>query len=274
MSKMQTALDVGQEFKAKNYDKITDYANGVQEELIHNWQVKNREELKHLILVSRNILNFWVDSIVKNRLWIALVRCGAWIGTLETIERSVYEESMDMWLQKRITKKISSIKHLPEILHLLEVKGVMAHGELAEKLNLNHPSTLTEIMKKTEDLDLVMMKRSGKYKLYSLTDAGIRYAKQIRSRGDEEALLGSIIKKYDLRTNEEALDARLRSLGNEENGVLIKPGQDIGIITDTNKKMQNVKVEKAMKTISYNKEEKAVLLLKSKIEPVNYEKEA
>lgn len=99
-SKMQTVLDVAQEFSLKNYEKITEYADEVQEDLIHNWQVKNREELQKFILFSRHILNFWLDSIDRNRLWNALIRCGAWIGTLETIERSVYEENMDRWLQK------------------------------------------------------------------------------------------------------------------------------------------------------------------------------
>lgn len=149
----------------------------------------------------------------------------------------------------------------------------MTHGELAEKLDLNYPSTLTEIMKKTADLGLVMIKKSGKYKLYSLTDAGIRYAKQIRAGDSEEALLATIIKKYDLRTNEETLDYYLRSLSSEENGMVIKPGQNIGIMTDANRKIQDMKVERTMK-LSYENEEKAVLVLKNKIEPVSYVKEA
>lgn len=235
MDKAQSSFDIAFHFSSKSYEKIIDYANEKQEELLHNWQAKNREKLQQIVLISKHILDFWADSIMKNRFWYALVRCGAWIGTLEAIERSVYEDSMDMWLQKRMVKKISSIKHLPEILHLLEVKGVMIHGELAEKLDLNHPSTLTEIMKKIADLELITIQKSGKYKLYCLTDAGIRYAKQIRAGVDEEALA-----------------SHLQSLGGKERGVLIKPGQDIGIITEPNKKLQNMKVENILKEVSYD----------------------
>lgn len=274
MSKIRAAFDIGEYFEAQSYDKIIDYANEAQQELIHDWQMNHREKLRQLILCSRNILNFWVDSIAKNNLWLALVRCGAWIGALEAIERSVYEENMDKWLQKRIAKKISSIKHLPEILHMLEIKGVMTHGELTEKLNLNHPSTLTEIMKKIADLELITIQKSGKYKLYSLTDAGIRYARHIRTQEDEEVFHGKIFRKQLWETREAALASQLQALGSKEKGVVIKQGQDIGIITEPNKKMQNMKVVNAWKEISYDNEEKPVLILKSKMEPVNFIKEA
>ena len=275
MDKIQETFDIASSFSSKKYEEIINYVNEQQEELIHNWQAKNRKKLEHIILISKNILDFWVDTIMKNRFWYALVRCGAWIGTLEAIERSVYEDSMDMWLQKRTVKRISSIKHLSEILHLLEMKGVMSHGEIAEKLELNHPSTLTEIMKKIADLELITIQKSGKYKLYSLTDAGIRCARQIRSGVDEEALLKMVIQKYDLRINEAALALHLQSLGNEERGVLIKPGQDIGITTESNRRMQSMKVENILKEVSYdNTEGRDILYLKekNKKESVNYEK--
>lgn len=273
-SKKRTIMNIAQEFASENYEKIIDCADRTQAELVHNWQVQDQEELKFLMLASSNALNFWLDSIVKNKLWTALVRCGAWIGTLETIERFVHEKNMDLWLQKRIVKKISSIKHLPEILHLLEVRGMMTHSELAEKLNLNYPSTLTEIMKKIADLELITITKSGKYNLYSLTDAGIRYAKQMRAGEDNRTILQSVIKEYRLRMNEAELDSHLRSLTNEKKGVLIKPGQDIGIIMDTDKKVQDMTVERVMSSIPFDNEEKTYLIMKNKIAAVPYEREA
>ncbi len=273
-NKKQALINIAQEIASGNYEKVMDCADQTQTKLIHHWQLKDKEELKYLILTSNNVLNFWIDSIAKNKLWMALVRCGAWLGTLETIDRSVYEETMDSWLQKRVEKKISSIKHLPEIMHLLEVRGVMTHSELAEKLNLNYPSTLTEIMKKIADLELITITKSGKYKLYSLTDAGVRYAKQIRVDEGNKAILGGIIKEYGLRMSESELDTHIRSLSNEKSGVLIKPGQDIGIITDLNRKTQDMTVERVMSSIPYSNEEKTFLILKNKIRSVPYEKEA
>lgn len=247
------SINITEEFTTKNYEKIIEYANGVQEELIHNWHIKDNNKLEHIILMSRNMLNYWTDSIIKKRLWIALIRCGAWIGTLETIEKSIYEKSMDKWLQKRTIKRISSVKNLSEIMQLLEIKGIMTHGELVEELKLNHPSTLTEIMKKIAGLDLVTSSRSGKYSLYSLTDAGVRYAKLLRAEKNENQMLRTLIIEYGLQLNEATLDAYLRELGDEEEGVYLRKGQSFKVKVDDSE-FQKVKLDMIFKSIPYSNE--------------------
>lgn len=245
---LQENLDISQELESKNYEKVIEYANDAQERLIHSWQIRDKSMLEQLLLIGRNILNFWTDSIVRKRLWMALVRCGAWLGTMETIQRLNYEESMDAWAGKRFSKKISSIKNLPEILQLLEVKGVLTHSELSEALQFNHLSTLTEIMKKIADMDLIDVRKAGKYNLYSLTDAGVRCAKQLRAQGEKHVLLQNLVREYVLPFSEDELDALLRS-ANE--GVLIKQGQELRVKMD-NERPQSVKVERILKTVSYD----------------------
>ena len=267
-------IDLVQEFTSENYEKIICCADAAQRELIYHWHVKDSLVAEQLILMSRSILNFWTDSIIKNRLWTALIRCGAWIGTLETIEKHIYEKNMDSWSQKRIYKNLLSIKHFDEILRLLEVKGVMTHGEMVEKLHLNNSSTLTEIIKKTRDFDIIDIKKSGKYKLYSLTDAGVRYARQIRSGEDRQHLLKNIIEEYGLNTDEKSLDSRLRSMNQE---ISVKPGQRLKVKID-NSKIQDTEIDNIIEAVKpYNKKE-PVLSLKTKKtlteELFNYEMEA
>ncbi len=267
-------IDLVQEFTSENYEKIICCADDAQRELIYHWHVKDSLVAEQLILMSRSILNFWTDSIIKNRLWTALIRCGAWIGTLETIEKHIYEKNMDSWSQKRIYKNLLSIKHFDEILRLLEVKGVMTHGEMVEKLHLNNSSTLTEIIKKTRDFDIIDIKKSGKYKLYSLTDAGVRYARQIRSGEDRQHLLKNIIEEYGLNTDEKSLDSRLRSMNQE---ISVKPGQRLKVKID-NSKIQDTEIDNIIEAVKpYNKKE-PVLSLKTKKtlteELFNYEMEA
>ncbi len=262
-------IDLVQEFTSENYEKIICCADDAQRELIYHWHVKDSLVAEQLILMSRSILNFWTDSIIKNRLWTALIRCGAWIGTLETIEKHIYEKNMDSWSQKRIYKNLLSIKHFDEILRLLEVKGVMTHGEMVEKLHLNNSSTLTEIIKKTRDFDIIDIKKSGKYKLYSLTDAGVRYARQIRSGEDRQHLLKNIIEEYGLNTDEKSLDSRLRSMNQE---ISVKPGQRLKVKID-NSKIQDTEIDNIIEAVKpYNKKE-PVLSLKTK-KLLNYEMEA
>ena len=268
-SMVQVNIDIAGALVAKNYEMVIDYANETQRNLIYNWHVKDNKILERLILQSRNILNFWYDSIKKKRLWVALVRCGAWIGTLETIEKSVYEENMDLWAQRRLQKSISSIKHVPEIVGLLEVKGVMTHGEMVEELHLKHASTLTEIMKKTADLDLIEIRKAGKYNLYSLTDAGVRYAKRLRNGEDRHTLLKGIINEYGLRMDEASLDSYLQSADEK---MTIQLGQMVKVKTDSGR-FQNSKVNHLVKKVDYEEEVKGVIYLgleKVKEKPFNY----
>lgn len=246
----QISIDIAQELVAKNYEAVIRYADETQRKLLYSWYAKDNKVLERLILQSRNILNFWLDSIVKKRLWMVLVRCGAWIGTLETLEKSIYEESMDLWAQRRLQKSISSIKHVPEIVRLLEVKGVMTHGELVEELHLKHASTLTEIMKKTADLELIEISKAGKYNLYSLTDTGVRYARQLRTGEDRQMLLKGIIQEYGLRMNEASLDSYLQSADEK---MTIKLGQTVKVKMD-DEKGQIVRVNKVFKKTYYDKE--------------------
>jgi len=226
---VQVNFDITQAFVLKDYEKVIDYAEEIQKRLLFNWNAKNKKVLEQLILQSWNILNIWTDSIAKKRLWMALIRCGAWIGTLETLEKSIYEESMDLWAQRRLSKSISSIKHVPEIVGLLEVRGVMTHSEMVEELHLKHASTLTEIIKKISDLELIEIRKAGKFNLYSLTDTGVRYAKQLRTGRDKQALLKKIIQEYDLQKNEAWLDSYLQSADEK---MPIKPGQMIKVNMD------------------------------------------
>lgn len=268
---IQENIDISQELESKNYEKLIEYANDAQERLIHSWQIHDKAMLEHLLLMGRNILNFWTDSIVRKKLWMALVRCGAWLGTMETIQKLNYEESMDAWAGSRFPKKISSIKNLPEILQLLEVKGVLTHSELAEGLHFNHLSTLTEIMKKIADMDLIDVRKAGKYSLYSLTDTGIRCAKQLRAQGGKHILLQNLVREYALPLSEDELDMLLRS-ANES--ILIKQGQELKLKMD-NERPQSVKVEHILKSVSYdsNGEGECFLNLKTQRIAENMEKE-
>lgn len=256
---VQTGIDISQELASKSYEKVINYANEAQRELIHNWQLHDKTVLERLLLMGRNILCFWTDSIAKKRLWVALVRCGAWLGTMETIQKLTYEENMDTWTKKRFLKQIASIKKLPDILQLLEVKGVMTHSELSEELQFRHPSALTETIKKIAEFDLINIRRVGKYSLYSLTETGIRSAKLLRERGSHHELLQGIIREYELPLDAAALDAYLRSAGE---GMWIKPGQALKVKMD-NEKPQNVRVEKTLKTVSYDSEAENVISLRT-----------
>lgn len=170
-------IDIAEEFSKKNYDKIIDYINKMDEYLAEMQQSGNTKELKHTILVFTNIFNFWIDSIKENKLWSSLIRCGILVGKIEKIKELIYEHDMNLWLKKRLPDNVTSIKYFNEMIQLLKVRNIMSFEEIIEKLQSDDETVIDETLKRIYDLQLVYITQMGKNKLYSLTDAGVRYAK-------------------------------------------------------------------------------------------------
>ena len=177
----QPGIDLAQEFASGNYEKVINYVEQIQRELTSIWQSGDSKTLEQMILMSRNIFNFWTDSVSQDRFHAALIRCGALIGTLETIGKSMYENNMDFWIQKRVDDIDLLNNHLAEIIELIDAKKVISHDELIKELHVDCTSALTEFIKNAVDLQLIHINRLGKYQTYSLTDVGMRYAKKLKA---------------------------------------------------------------------------------------------
>ena len=169
-------IDIANELKLKKYEKVIDYVELTQRELIKLWQTSDSNDLEHMILHTRNILNFCMDSVCQDKLCTALIRCGALIGTLETIQKIMYEKNMDLWLQNRMPNGITSNRNFLKIIQILHLNGVISHDEMIEKIQAcDDPDFVTTINIMT-DLQLINVTELGKNNSYSLTDAGVRYA--------------------------------------------------------------------------------------------------
>lgn len=73
---------------------------------------------------------------------------------------------------------LQDIPHLEDIVWILDNSTMVRHGVLAKQLGINK-STLTGIIKQIEDSGLINITPSGKYKYYSLSDSGKRFANQL-----------------------------------------------------------------------------------------------
>lgn len=112
-------------------------------------------------------------------------------------------------------EEVLSIRHLDDIILALEIHGVMSHSEICSYLNLKE-STLSEIMKKVNLTKLIISSRSGKYKLYRLTDAGRRLGKQLRSQTNknlgEEELLFQLQHYYESTKSKEEFSCKVKDI--------------------------------------------------------------
>ena len=218
-----TKINLSEEMSAGNYDKVIANATLFQKEIVDSWLDQDMEKLTQLFLASRFSLKLWEKNLEKEKRLYAALRCGAWIGTIETIQNSLFESSQNEKLEQNELQEIISTRHFPDIIGILELKSVMTHGDLAKELDLM-PSTLTEVMKKARKYGIVSSRKYGKYVLYSLTDTGIRCGKLLRKTPLPDTLQ-TVISQYDMDLTRQELHFFLEQLKEKGDGYFLRRGE-------------------------------------------------
>lgn len=72
----------------------------------------------------------------------------------------------------------SKIPHVEEIIAVLRKESMIQHGHLAKRIGIDK-STLTPIIKQMERCRMIDVMAPGKFKYYSLSDAGRRFADRV-----------------------------------------------------------------------------------------------
>lgn len=152
---------------------------------------KMKLELSDKIKKQRQIQNYIWDSIeetgsveddiseamdiIKNNIWKAYE--SGYTMALYSIMSRISE-----YKNKLIDIKNINSSYVDDIVKVLYEKDVMKHSELSEYLHIK-ANNLTNIIKRIEksSADIFKTEKNGKYKIYYLTDNGIRYAKKIIS---------------------------------------------------------------------------------------------
>lgn len=172
-------------FENEEYDALIKYATENQQYIMTEWHTADDSAFQKIVRFGRSVLQRFECHLQGSSKAIAVFRLGALMGTIESFDNLLFEKKQDDWVNKLFKEEVLSIKHLDEILLLLEIQGVLSHSEICDYLNLKE-STLSEIMKKIGLTKLISFSRSGRYKLYRLTDEGRRLAKQLRKQLNED----------------------------------------------------------------------------------------
>lgn len=177
-------IDLLKSLEEEDYDCLIEYAYNNQQHLISEWDEEDISFLQKKIRFGMSILRYFEHHLQKDPKIKTIFRLGALMGTVESFEQLLLEKTQDDWTNKTYKEEVLSIKHLDDIILALEVHGVMSHSEICKYLDLKE-STLSEIMKKVNLTNLISFSKSGKYKLYRLTDSGRRLGKQLRKQKNE-----------------------------------------------------------------------------------------
>ena len=121
------------------------------------------------------ILDSYKDATVDDIEKRIIFELGRLYGVMHLSSLLCYEYKKNQKVYDAVSSSLE-IKHLDDIVALLERHQVLTHSQICRHLGIK-PSTLTECMKKVLATDLLDFRRIGKFKVYSLSDNGRRYAK-------------------------------------------------------------------------------------------------
>lgn len=268
-------LDLKQTFRNGEFDVLTAYSNENQKNLIHQWMNSESSVVNKMLRLGSAILHYFESVLQDERQLYAVFRTGALLGTIEGFEHIIHEKEQGEWIYKEFKEEISSIKHLEEVILILQLYGVLNHSEMCKQLDLKD-STLTEIMKKIEPTKLVQSERAGKYKLYTLTDAGRRLGMQLRKQRSDsmerEKLLTKIKECFEQTLDKKEFRRQVEEIFEKNSLGVIYSGDEVDIFyMDDNKKVRGdrYKINAALVTNIMNNSDKHVLMATKNIMSLN-----
>jgi DNA-binding MarR family transcriptional regulator len=186
-------IDLRALIQQSRYQELINYAHEAKQEVFLKWLDGTSEELQQYLRYQSALLDEVPNLLRPEKSSFAFLLLGSLMGTVESFERAHYETQQSQWTWDRLQEEGTSIKHLSQVVQMLEVNGAMTHKELSSSLKMN-PPTLSEAMKKILETGAVQVSSSGKYKIYTLTDAGLRYGRDLRKRRQGGSPLSAVTK--------------------------------------------------------------------------------
>lgn len=181
---IQPEKDFEELFSAGKYGELSSLSEENLDLLFLLFRDNHTEDLRDSVAFGKVMLSYLQSVFVDSPRDFSIFGAGKLMGYLELLDRFRFSQEQDQMDVSR-TENLGS-KHLNRIVSLLETHGSVSQSDLAEMLQLQ-PSTLSEALKKIRKTGFVRSVPFGKYRLYSLTDSGIRYAALLRRREKTDA---------------------------------------------------------------------------------------
>ena len=192
---MEKQINFGDALEQNNYTLASEYINEITEQLKSNLINAELEALEESIEREKTQLSYFVKKeLTKQNIDFIF---GRYVGFVDAI----YEHLAKTYKEKAFKDSlnscdISEIPHVNDIIVTIHTQPGIRHGKLAEEVGIEK-STLTGIMDKLVDKDVVIYSRPGKYKYYYLADLGIEYYENnkniIKAETDIKALTEQLL---------------------------------------------------------------------------------
>lgn len=238
-------LDAFTEKKADENVRL--YTKENQRRLFLQWDEEAYEELEKNLEYGSLLLRFFADGLEDDK-QRTLFELGTLKGIVESFEHLLYNKGEELRLLKAKYTFFSTVKHLDEVVFALETHGSMTQTELRKYMRGMNASTLSEAMKKILDTGLVIATAMGKYKVYTLTDTGLKYGRLAR-RINEKFDLPGVLKLLQTVIDHTPAGKERKELA-DKIAALFVDGEDVLCIYRENEDFVNVKFEDKLQNVA------------------------
>lgn len=179
LKKMEGLKEYGIGIALKNHNE-QEVAEKVQELMVclkNLYRTNEFSALEQLVRIQSRKLARAADT-EKSEHTIAY-HLGFAMGTLDILKEVLCCYHEQQALTQLVEESMQSkIPHVEEIVAILRKEPTMQHGHLAKRIGIDK-STLTPIIKQMERCRMIDVMAPGKFKYYSLSDAGRRFADRV-----------------------------------------------------------------------------------------------
>ena len=201
--------DLFEQYERKCYDELLEYSRKNMDKIFDLWnngEPKDDTILRRVTKYAKSILEYYYAAFLNRPELSVMFELGQLLGVIDSIDNMSFKLFLEEEAERCYAQELKKVKHLDEIIKALKTNGAMSQIELCEYLNLSE-SSVSQIIKKSEPMKLMIFSKVGKYKYFRLTDYGRRVARKIGNDDDTtmsmEKLLFCIARKLEF---EEELD--------------------------------------------------------------------
>ena len=171
--------------------------------------------------IIEDILDKYIDCNDTRK---AIFDIGRLYGTMQLSSRICYEKKKDNQVYEAALS-VCGTNRFDDIVSLLNKREELTQSELCEELNMA-PSELCESIKQLINTDMVVSRRSGKFKAYALSDDGLRFA-ELRSieKEHEKEFSSAINDQYqeEMSGIESTIEKLIEYVGKQNEGLSKSP---------------------------------------------------
>lgn len=233
-----SSIDLYEQYVKECYDELLKYSEENIEKIFELWnngEPENQTIVRKVTKYAKSILAYFSAAFSNQPELNVMFELGRLSGIVDSIDKMSLKLFMESEAEWSYTQEVKKVKHLDEIIRALKKNGAMNQTELCAYLDLSE-SSVSQIIKKSEPMNLMMFSKVGKYKYLRLTDYGRRVAGKIEKNDSATVSIKEMLSciarefRFEEELDIEAFEKHIRKYGEEQkNAISVHQGTKLAI---------------------------------------------